>query len=55
MLANGTPTAFQCDTFLTALQNGIEQGGGGNVRYEIGKAPCLGEAKQKGIVPATKQ
>jgi hypothetical protein len=53
MLANGTPTAFQCDTFLTALQNAIKQGG--NVRYEIGKALCLGEAKQKSTVPATKQ
>jgi hypothetical protein len=27
MLANGTPTAFQFDTFLTALQNAVGQGG----------------------------
>jgi hypothetical protein len=27
MFANGTPTAFQFDTFLTALQNAVGQGG----------------------------
>jgi hypothetical protein len=53
MSANGNPTAFQFDTFPTALQNAIGQGGksGG----EIGKVLYSGEAKQKGTVPATKQ
>jgi hypothetical protein len=32
MLANGRPTAFQFDTFLTALQNAIGQGGKSDVR-----------------------
>jgi hypothetical protein len=32
MSANGTPTAFQFDTFLTALQNAIGQGAKSNVR-----------------------
>jgi formyltetrahydrofolate synthetase len=32
MSANGTPTAFQFDTFLTALQNAIGQGGKSDVR-----------------------
>jgi hypothetical protein len=32
MLANGTPTAFQCDTFPTALQNAIKQGGMSDMR-----------------------
>jgi hypothetical protein len=32
MLANGTPTAFQFDTFLTALQNGIGHSGNSDVR-----------------------
>jgi hypothetical protein len=32
MLANGTPTAFQFDTFPTALQNAIGQGGKLDVR-----------------------
>jgi hypothetical protein len=32
MLANGTPTAFQFDTFLTALQNAIGQGRKSDVR-----------------------
>jgi hypothetical protein len=32
MLANGRPTALQFDTFLTALQNAIGQGGKSNVR-----------------------
>jgi hypothetical protein len=32
MLANGRPTAFQFDTFLTALQNTIGQGGKPDVR-----------------------
>jgi hypothetical protein len=50
MLANGRPTAFQFDTFLTALQNAIGQGAKSDVR-----ALCSGEAKQKGTVPATKQ
>jgi hypothetical protein len=56
MSANGTPLAFQFDTFPTALQNAVGQGGGGGeVGCEIGKALCLGEAKAKGTVPATKQ
>ena len=54
MSANSRPTAFQFDTFLTALQNVIGQGGKSDVRL-AGKALCLGEAKQKGTVPATKQ
>ncbi len=53
MSANSRPTAFQFDTFLTALQNVIGQGGKSDVRL-AGKALCLGEAKQKGAVPATK-
>jgi hypothetical protein len=53
MSANGTPTASQFDTFPTALQNAIGQGG--KSRCEIGKALCSGEAKQKGTVPATEQ
>jgi hypothetical protein len=54
VLANGTPTTFQFDTFLTALQNAIWTGW--KVRCEVGKALCLGEqAKQNGTVPATKQ
>jgi hypothetical protein len=32
MLANGRPTALQFDTFLTALQNAIGQGGKSDVR-----------------------
>jgi hypothetical protein len=32
MSANGTPTAFQFDTFPTALQNAIGQGGKSDVR-----------------------
>jgi hypothetical protein len=32
MSANGTPTAFQFDTFLTALQNAIGQDGKSDVR-----------------------
>jgi hypothetical protein len=32
MSANGTPTAFQFDTFPTALQNAIGQGGKLDVR-----------------------
>jgi hypothetical protein len=32
MLANGTPTAFQFDTFPTALQNAIGQNGMSDVR-----------------------
>jgi hypothetical protein len=32
MLANGTPTAFQFDTFLTLLQNAIGRGGKSDVR-----------------------
>jgi hypothetical protein len=32
MSANGRPTAFQFDTFLTALQNAIGQGGKLDVR-----------------------
>jgi hypothetical protein len=32
MLANGRPTSFQFDTFPTALQNAIEQGGKSDVR-----------------------
>jgi hypothetical protein len=32
MLANGTPTAFQFDIFLTALQTAIGQGGKSDVR-----------------------
>jgi hypothetical protein len=32
MLANGTPTAFQFDTFPSALQNAIGQGGKLDVR-----------------------
>jgi hypothetical protein len=32
MLANGTPTTFQFDTFLTTLQNAIGQGGKSDVR-----------------------
>jgi hypothetical protein len=32
MLANGRPTAFQFDTFPTALQNAIGQGGKSDVR-----------------------
>jgi hypothetical protein len=53
MSGNGTPPAFQFDTFSTALQNAIGQGAKSDVK--IGKALCLGEAKQKGTVPATKQ
>jgi hypothetical protein len=53
MSANGTPTASQFDTFPTALQNAIGQGGKSGC--EIGKAICSREAKQKGTVPATKQ
>jgi hypothetical protein len=52
MSVNGTPPAFQFDTFPTALQNAIGQGA--KVRCEIGKALCLG-VKQKGTVPVTKQ
>jgi hypothetical protein len=52
MLANGRQPAFQFDTLLTALQNTIGQGGKSD-GCEIGKALCLGEAKQKGTVPAT--
>ena len=32
MLTNGTPTAFQFDSFPTALQNAIGQGGKSDVR-----------------------
>jgi hypothetical protein len=32
MLVNGRPTALQFDTFLTALQNAIGQGGKSDVR-----------------------
>ncbi len=32
MLANGRPTAFQFDTFPTALQNAMGQGGKSDVR-----------------------
>jgi hypothetical protein len=53
MSANGTPTASQFDTFPTALQNAIGQGGKSGC--EIGKVICSREAKQKGTVPATKQ
>jgi hypothetical protein len=53
MSANGTPPAFQFDAFLTSLQNAIGQGA--KLECEIGKVLCLGEAKQKGTVPATKQ
>jgi hypothetical protein len=53
MSANGMPPAFQFETFLTALQKCYWTGG--KVGCQIGKALCLGEAKQKGTVPATKQ
>jgi hypothetical protein len=45
MSANDTPPSFQFDTFPTALQNAIGQGG--KVGCEIGKELCLGEAKKK--------
>jgi hypothetical protein len=36
MLGNGTPTEIQFDTFLTALQNAIGQGGKSDVRLAKG-------------------
>jgi hypothetical protein len=41
MLANGRPTAFQFDTFPTALQNAIGQGGNSDVRL----AKCFVQEK----------
>jgi hypothetical protein len=41
MSANGTPTAFQFDTFLNALQNAIGQGGKSDVRL----AKCFVQEK----------
>ncbi len=56
MSANGTPPAFQFDTFPTALQNAIGQGAKSDVRLRLAKSLLiLGEAKQKGTVPATEQ
>jgi hypothetical protein len=54
MSANGTPPAFQFDTFPTALQNAIGQGAKSDVRLAKSLL-ILGEAKQKGTVPATEQ
>jgi hypothetical protein len=54
MSANGTPTAFQFDTFPTALQNVLGQGGKSDVR-SAKRFVWEQEAQQKGTVPATKQ
>jgi hypothetical protein len=41
MSANGTPTAFQFDTFLTTLQNAIGQGG----KLDVRLAKCFVQEK----------
>jgi hypothetical protein len=53
MSANGTPPAFQFDTFPTALQNAIGQGGKLDVR--LAKHFVWEKLRQKGTVPATEQ